>query len=76
MTNDETSWKNVKKQNSRALAKTFSQNLEGGGGVEFGKDILANLNYADSLRSLGIYVFVLRAWRTSKQNDRNTVIKP
>ena len=40
-----------KKQYSRALAKTFSQNLEGGGGVEFGKDILANLNYADSLRT-------------------------
>ena len=51
MTNDGTSWKNVKKNKIPALwQRLFSKILEGGGGVEFGKDILANLNYADSLR--------------------------
>ena len=51
MKNDETSWKNVKKNEIPAIwQRLFAQNLEGGGGVEFGKDILANLNYADSLR--------------------------
>ena len=38
--------------------RLFSQNLEGGGVIEFGKDILANLNYADSLTRFAFQDFL------------------
>ena len=50
--------------------RIFPQNLEGGGGVEFSKDIFANLNYATSLSYSRDSRFLVLCFR-SKNKENN-----
>ena len=51
MKNDETSWKNVKKSNSRALAKTFFKKAWGGRGGRVWQRYLSQLELCDFPKS-------------------------